>query len=75
MIQPKYRKKGELKMLTKKDKNHIRDVHKIADDMERLGVSEKVINAFIKDKWLCFDYDPDQNFKYVGDKEMLPEGA
>ena len=62
-------------MLTEKDKEHIRVVHKLLDDMERLGVSEKVMSAFIKDKWFCFDFDPDQNFKYIGDKEMLPEGA
>ena len=30
-------------MLTEKDKDHIREVHKMVDDMERLGVGEKVM--------------------------------
>lgn len=63
-------------MLTEKDKEHIREVHKMVDDMERLGVGEKLIDAVISQKWFCFEYDPDQNFKYIGDdKKMLPEGA
>ena len=62
-------------MLSKEDKEHILEVHKLVEDMERFSVSEEIINAVIKDKWFCFDFDPDQNFKYIGDREMLPEGA
>jgi len=62
-------------MLTEKQKEYITEVHKLLDDMERLGVSEKVMSAFIKDRWFSFEYDPDQNFKYIGANEMLPEGA
>jgi len=58
-------------MLTEEQKEYIKEVHKILDDMERLEVSEKVMNAFIKDRWFSFEWDPDQNFKYVGSYRSL----
>ena len=53
-------------MLTKEQKEYISEVHKLLDDMERLGVSEKVMSAFIKDRWFSFNYRPEENFKYIG---------
>ena len=52
-------------MLTKEQKEYITEVHKLLDDMERLGVSEKVMSAFIKDRWFSFNYRPEENFKYI----------
>tara|TARA_Y100000114_G_C11684346_1_gene290245 strand:- start:103 stop:273 length:171 start_codon:yes stop_codon:yes gene_type:complete len=56
-------------MLTQEDKEYIVGVHKILDDMEKLGVSEKSMNNFIRQERNAFDYEPDQNFKYTGSQE------
>ena len=42
--------------------------------MEKLEISEKIIEQVIAEKWLCFSYEPSQNFKYVGsmkEKELV----
>ena len=61
-------------MLTDDDKKYIKEIHTLVDTMEKLEISEKIIEQVISEKWLCFSYEPNQNFKYVGsikEKELI----
>jgi len=61
-------------MLTNEDKKYIEEIHTLVDTMEKLEISEKIIEQVISEKWLCFSYEPSQNFKYVGsikEKELI----